>query len=135
MVCVRRQQSWLSPRVWVSFQHLPTLSHNTLEKANVFFVPLLTHEGTRTLKPQLGSGRPRVPLSPCLLYPPQCPLKIYSPPKPLDFGSAASVRGQKIYLQPASSRNYFCALLQPMHGPGIAIAPCIFMAFLRIHME
>lgn len=57
VVCVRRQQSQLSPPVWVSFQHLPTLSHNTLEKANVLFVPLLTGEGTGTLKSQICSGR------------------------------------------------------------------------------
>lgn len=95
VLCVRRQQSQLSPPVWVSFQRLPTLSHNTLEKANALFVPLLTGEGTGTVKLQFCSrrqpwggasgdeggvgGMSQVSLSPAHLIHPHLLSQIYSP--------------------------------------------------------
>lgn len=141
MVCVRRQQSQLSLLVWVSFQHLPTLSHNTLEKANTLFVPLLTGEGTGTLKSQFCSGRqpwgehsvgqrgilggmPWVPLSPCSPYPPY-PLTNLFPPNPRATKPWERCFGGEA--EDLSAVNIFGELffvpLQPAHGPAIAAAP------------
>lgn len=125
---VRMQQSQLSPPVWVSFQHLPTLSHNTLEEANALFVPLLTEEGTRTLKSQFCSGRktwgdaPRgkggfgwhAPGThqPLLTLPTLTFSHKFIPPQIgalLRFGSAASAGRQRIYLPLTSLGNYFCS--------------------------
>ena len=141
VVCVRRQQSQLSPPVWVSFQHLPTLSHNTLEEANAFFVPLLTGEGTGTLKPQFCSGRqpwgdarrgearvwwdaPGTP-QPLLTVPTLTSSHKFIPPK---------LRAVKLWeccfdgkAEDLSAVNLFGELffvpLQPVHDPAIAAAP------------
>jgi len=141
VVCVRRQQSRLSPPVWVSFQHLPTLSHNTLEEANALFVPLLTSERIGALKSQFCSRtQPRGMPSgvkggfeqdalgtpqPLLTLPTLTSSHKFIPPK---------LRATKIWERcfdgkagDLSAVNIFGAIvfvpLQPVHGPAIAAAP------------
>lgn len=149
---VRMQQSQLSPPVWVSFQHLPTLSHNTLEEANALFVPLLTEEGTRTLKSQFCSGRktwgdaPRgkggfgwhAPGThqPLLTLPTLTFSHKFIPPQIgalLRFGSAASAGRQRIYLPLTSLGNYFLFLSSLRMALPLLPPLTSFKAFIYTH--
>ena len=139
MVCVRRQQSRLSPPFLVSFQHLPTLSHNTLEKANALFVPLLTGEGTRTLKSQFCSGTQPWGDAPqdegeiwvgCSGYPqPLLTLPTltsshkFIPPPKLRATKFRECCFGSVYLPLTSFGELFFAPLHPAHGPAITAAP------------
>lgn len=148
-VCVRRQQSQLSPRVWVSFQHSPTLSHNTLEEAKALFVPLLTGEGSGTLKSRWCSRRQPwgrlvgargrvevmlwVPPLPLLTLPSLTSSHKFIPSKFRATKLWESCFGRKAEDLFATNlfRELFFVPLQPAHGPAIAAPLASFKAFLH----
>lgn len=141
MVCVRRQQSQLSPRVWVSFQHLPTLSHYTLEEAKALFVPLLTGEGSGTLKSRwcsrrqpwkrlgrakggvqgdaLGTPRPLLTL-PTLTSSHKCIPSKFRATKLWE--SCFGRKAEDLFATNLFGELFFVPL-QPVHGPAITTAP------------